>query len=78
MSGGLARGYSWPPFEAGNSAALVHGAHSARAIAAKAAEVHSELLTIAPYLAEPKFIPAVHRYLTAAAPRRSWTPIFSP
>jgi len=51
----------------GHTLSLVHGANSARAIAAKVTEVHSELLTIAPYLAEPKFIPAVHRYLSAAA-----------
>lgn len=29
--------------------------------------MHSELLTIAPYLAEPKFAPAVNRYMQAAA-----------
>jgi hypothetical protein len=56
-----------PPFEPGNSAALVHGGNSSRAVAAKAVQVHNELLTIAPYLAEDKFIPAVNRYLQAAA-----------
>jgi len=30
--GGPARGYSWPPFEAGNEAALTHGATSERHI----------------------------------------------
>jgi hypothetical protein len=30
--GGPARGYSWPPFEPGNEAALVHGATSERHI----------------------------------------------
>jgi hypothetical protein len=56
-----------PDFEPGNVAALVHGANSERAIAAKAAEVHGELLTLVPYLAEEKFLPAVSRYLQAAA-----------
>jgi hypothetical protein len=64
---GPARGYSWPTATPGDRIALKHGANSARSIAAKAEEVHAELLTVAPYLAEPKFIPAVHRYLTAAA-----------
>jgi hypothetical protein len=56
-----------PDFETGNKAALTHGARSPRAIAAKAAEVHDELLTFAPYLSEEKFLPAVNRYLQAAA-----------
>ena len=59
--------YSWPPFERGHRLSLIHGADSAGPIAAKAAEVHDELLSIAPYLAEDKFIPAVNRYLQAAA-----------
>ena len=40
---------------------------SPRAIAAKAAEVHAQLIALVPYLAEPKFLPAVNRYLQAAA-----------
>lgn len=51
----------------GNTWHLVHGADSPRAIAAKAQQVHDELLTIAPYLAEEKFLPSVDRYLRAAA-----------
>jgi len=62
-----ARGYSWPPFEPGHTLSLVHGAHSPRAIAARAEVVHAELLEFAPYLAEDKFIPAVSRYLNAAS-----------
>jgi hypothetical protein len=64
---GPARGYSWPPFEPGNLKALRHGANSPRLIAEKAREVHAALLDVAPYLAEPKFLPAVNRYLQAAA-----------
>ena len=62
-----ARGYSWPPFEPGNLKALRHGGNSPRLIAEKAREVHAALLDVAPYLAEPKFLPAVERYLNAAA-----------
>lgn len=36
-------------------------------ISAKAAEVHDALLEAAPYLDEPKFLPALNRYLEAAA-----------
>jgi hypothetical protein len=61
----------WPsghdPFEPGNEVAVKHGCYSERRIAAKAAEVHDELLDVAPYLAEPKFLPAVLRYLQAAS-----------
>jgi len=56
-----------PDFEVGNTTALVHGASSERAIAARAEQVHAELLTIAPYLDEDKFLPAVRRYLQAAS-----------
>ena len=56
-----------PDFEPGNGAALKHGAYSGRVIAEKAREVHAALLDVAPYLAESKFLPAVERYLNAAA-----------
>lgn len=56
-----------PVYEAANTMAVTHGARSERAIAAKAAEVHAELLEVAPYLREDKFLPAVNRYLQAAA-----------
>ncbi len=61
---------SRPPFEAGNTASLRHGARSPRAIAAKAAEVHSELVRHAPWLSEDRYAPAVARYLEAAARER--------
>jgi hypothetical protein len=56
-----------PDFEPGNTVSIVHGAHSPRVIALKAAEIHDALLEAAPYLAEPKFLPAVDRYLKATA-----------
>lgn len=46
---------------------MVHGANSERAIAVRAEQVHAELLSVAPYLDEPKYLPAVSRYLQAAA-----------
>jgi hypothetical protein len=56
------------PFEKGNRFSVVsHGASSPRAIAARAAEIHDALLDAAPYLAEDRFLPAVSRYLSAAA-----------
>ncbi len=64
---GPARGYSWPPFSNGNMKAVTHGGNSERIIAEKAREVHDAPLDVAPYLAEPKWIPAVARYLRAAA-----------
>ena len=62
-----ARGYSWEPFQDGNTLALVHGAESPRAINERAIEVHEALLEHAPFLDEPRFIPAVNRYLQSAA-----------
>jgi hypothetical protein len=56
-----------PAFSEGNTAHLVHGAASARIIAAKAAEVHASLLELAPYLSDPLFAPQVSRYLEATA-----------
>jgi hypothetical protein len=56
-----------PDFEPGNSLSLIHGADSPRAVAERAAEIHAELLVHAPYLNEAKFLPAVSRYLSAAA-----------
>jgi|GEM_PF-1506494 len=65
-----ARGYSWPPFEPGNVAHLTHGARSERMIEARAAEVHEQLLELAPWCDRPHFLPSVHRYLRAAARER--------
>ncbi len=56
-----------PDFEPGNTAHLVHGADSPRAIEAVATEVHEALREVAPWLDEPHFAPAVYRYLRATA-----------
>lgn len=70
MNGGPPMG-EWPSghenFRPGNDVALKHGAYSPTVISEKAAEVHAALLDVAPYLAEPKFLPAVNRYLQATA-----------
>jgi hypothetical protein len=69
----MVAGQMRPPFEKGNKAAvgntvaLRHGGNSPRAIAERAVEVHDAILTVAPWLDEPQFAPAVARYLAAAA-----------
>lgn len=61
-----ARGYSWAPFEQGNTAALQHGAYSPRRVDPLAAELVTEVVVRAlepgsatAYLAEPSFRPAL-------------------
>jgi hypothetical protein len=63
----MVAGQEREPFKPGHELSLKHGAYSPARIAERAKVVHSELLTHAPYLAEERFIPAVNRYLTAAA-----------
>jgi hypothetical protein len=62
-----ARGYSWPPFEAGNVAQLRHGAHSMRKRQpleeAMSAWAHDHY----PWVAEPRFAPAVAAWARAEA-----------
>jgi hypothetical protein len=66
-SHGPARSYSWEPFQAGNTAALTHGANSEHAIEQKAAEVRDALLEICPWVDRPEYTPAVARFLRAEA-----------
>jgi hypothetical protein len=68
--GGSARGYSWPPFAAGNTAALVHGARSERSVAPLAEKIAAGLLTHAScpdYLQEPAYAPVVAAWSRAEA-----------
>jgi hypothetical protein len=65
MGDSPARGYSWPPFEPGNTKALTHGAYSENVIEARAAIVRNELLELCLHLDEPAFAPAVARFLRA-------------
>lgn len=62
-----ARGYSWPPFEKGNVAALKHGAKSPRLVAEKAQAVRALLLEKYPYLADDAFTEALERYCRVEA-----------
>lgn len=49
-SAGPARGYTWPPFEANNTAAVKHGAHSKRLITPIAAATANTLMETYPRL----------------------------
>jgi hypothetical protein len=67
---GSARGYSWPPFGAGNTVAEVHGARSERRIVPLADRIARELLereSTPPYLREPEFAPSVAAWSRAEA-----------
>lgn len=63
----MTAGQERPPYEPGNDVAKRHGAYSERAIAERAELVHASLIEYAPYLDEPRFAPALARYLRAAA-----------
>lgn len=62
-----ARGYSWPPFEEGNTVAVRHGADSPRLVADKAQAVRALLLEKYPYLADDAFTEALERYVRVEA-----------
>lgn len=62
-----ARGYSWPPFEPGNSAAQRHGVYSRRVIAERAQELLDELLERCPSLCEEADATALETYCQAQA-----------
>jgi hypothetical protein len=67
---GDARGYSWPPFVEGNSAALVHGAGSPAKVLPLAAAIRSALfgsLDCPEFVRAPKFASAVERWSQAEA-----------
>lgn len=65
-----ARHYSWPPFEPGNTAALVHGGQSPRVIEAVARIVRDDVIEQAPWIVEPIFGDALARYCRAEARAR--------
>jgi hypothetical protein len=62
-----ARGYSWPPFEAGHTLSIVHGADSPRTVAARAELVRPRLFEVCPWLHETMDVIAVDRFLRAEA-----------
>lgn len=68
------RGYSWPPFEAGNTAAVTHGVWSARKVSPLTAELITAVQSSATrpgstvsYLADPSYALAVKRWATLEA-----------
>ena len=62
-----ARGYKWADATPGNLIALKYGAHSPRAIAARAEILADAVVAEAPWLVAPIFQPAVERYARAEA-----------
>lgn len=72
-----ARGYSWDPFIAGNTAAVSHGASSARSVDPIAREIARELRAMPEfdYLSTPRFTEPLWAYAQAQAKVqlvRSW------
>lgn len=67
--GGPARGYSWEPFEEGNTAALVHGAYSPAIVDPVAEELLEAVLAEAAtaHLAAPQYAPALAAWARAEA-----------
>lgn len=57
-----ARGYSWPPFEADNTAAVTHGARSPRLVTDRAEQIAPSVLDAHPHLDACRDGPAVMRY----------------
>ena len=65
---GAARHYSWPPFEEGNTASLVHGADSERTLEAQAAQIRPRLFELCPWLEDVDAIAiAMARFLRVEA-----------
>ena len=61
------RGYSWPPFEAGNRAALKHGAFSQQLREEATKEISPLILEAAPWLDRPEYALTIDRYLRTEA-----------
>ncbi len=62
-----ARGYSWPPFEPGNTVSVRHGGFSDRLVSERAKQVRALLFENYPYLADDVFAEALERYCRAEA-----------
>jgi hypothetical protein len=61
------RGYSWPPFQDGNRAALKHGAFSEQLATETMQEIAPHLFDLAPWLDRPEYAHGVARFLRAEA-----------
>ncbi|HEX3542784.1 MAG TPA: hypothetical protein VHT75_20315 [Acidimicrobiales bacterium] len=64
---GNARGYSWPPFEVGNTARLRHGADSERIVRPLADRLAAAIVIEAPWLSRPAFAAALAAWSRAEA-----------
>jgi hypothetical protein len=58
------RGYSWPPFAAGNLAHVTHGTRSQRLVSERAEAIHAALIEVAPWVTDLD-VEAVDRYCRA-------------
>lgn len=56
------RGYTWPPFEDGNTAAVTHGANSSKLVEPRAREIAPAVLDANPHLDPLRDGAAVFRY----------------
>lgn len=65
--GAEARGYSWPAFEPGNTAAETHGALSRRRVRPLAERIGAELLAVAPWCGQEAFRATVAAWAWAEA-----------
>ncbi len=65
-----ARGYSWAPFERGNTVAATHGGYSAALIAEDARDLAVQLVEAAPELAAPRYQLELESYCQLVAARR--------
>jgi hypothetical protein len=65
---GAARGYSWPPFEEGNTAAVKHGAYAVLQLKPRAEEIAGRLREAMGETYEPRFEASVEA-AALAAPR---------
>ncbi len=61
------RGYSWPPFQDGNRAALKHGGFSEQLATETMQEIAPHLFDLVPRLDRPEFAHGVARFLRAEA-----------
>lgn len=66
-TGEPARGYRWPPFQPGHTAALRHGADSERTFGPVAERLADELVVTAPWCARPAFAASVRAWARAEA-----------
>ncbi|MFW0796564.1 P27 family phage terminase small subunit [Gordonia sp. CPCC 205515] len=66
-SGIPARGYSWEPFKANNTAAVKHGAYSERVVVPMAAEIANDLMAKHERLRNPLFRESLQTYSRVAA-----------